>query len=153
MTEPTFRQELDLLHAELAAFRAELASEVRTRRLVVVDDAGAERICTDVNDTFTELQIHGNGDDELHAAITVDGPSVMFSAVVEGHVVAMFSGDRHVDDDGVVGGRGSVYFDDKVMDGSRKGSERSVCLDAERGLRLRSGSLETSAVMQLSPGT
>lgn len=45
------------LRAELAALRAELATEIRTRRVVIVDEAGEERITTRVDADSTTMRL------------------------------------------------------------------------------------------------
>ncbi|CAN5531044.1 hypothetical protein BH10ACT1_BH10ACT1_33460 [soil metagenome] len=49
--------EVATLRAELALIRREVAAEVRTRRLVVVDEDGAERVSTRISDTLTILEV------------------------------------------------------------------------------------------------
>ncbi len=75
MSESSFREELDLLRAELVAFRAETAREVRTRRLVV-DEVGAERICTDLNGGCAELSVQWQSADGNEARAVVGAHTV-----------------------------------------------------------------------------
>lgn len=59
-TRPTvaaLAAEMVQLRAELAALRSELSDEVRTRRLVVVDEFGVERISTALTDNHTWLRV------------------------------------------------------------------------------------------------
>lgn len=59
--------------AELAELRASLAGEVRTRRIVVVDDEGRERLYSTVQPKWTELVIE-------HPYETRSGPKVTVAA-------------------------------------------------------------------------
>ena len=45
------------LRAEIAVLRASIATEVRPRRLVVVDEHGAERITTFINENYAEISV------------------------------------------------------------------------------------------------
>ncbi len=51
------REEVAALRVELAQLRVDLAGEVRTRSLVVVDEHGAERITTTIDERHTALMI------------------------------------------------------------------------------------------------
>lgn len=57
MIAPAWQSAVDALKTEVAELRAQLATEVRTRRLVVVDDAGNERIYTEVNEGYASLEV------------------------------------------------------------------------------------------------
>jgi hypothetical protein len=79
VTDADLAAEVAALRADLEALRAELATEVRTRSLVVVDDAGDERISTFIDDEFTRLEVRisddGNAfgdDDPRDAYVTID---------------------------------------------------------------------------------
>lgn len=51
------RADVAELRAEIVKMRTELSTEVRTRRLVVVDEAGNDRIATDINSHHTWLRL------------------------------------------------------------------------------------------------
>jgi molybdopterin converting factor small subunit len=84
-----FGRAIDELRAEVAALRDSLAVEVRTARLVVVDDNGAERIHTFVNDNHASLTV------EWPMEATDNMASVVLEACDEGvaGLVVMICGD------------------------------------------------------------
>lgn len=57
------RRELAELRAEFDEYRKQMAAEIRTGRLVVVDDAGAERIVSTVSARVTELKASAPADE------------------------------------------------------------------------------------------
>lgn len=64
------RAELEALRTELAEFRGQLAGEVRTRRLVVVDDQGVERIFTTLHKDLMKLSaVWSDGDRDAEACM------------------------------------------------------------------------------------
>lgn len=74
--EPGLAARVEALESRLDELVESLASEVRTRRLVVVDEHGEERITTFVTDSETELIVGCHGETELQVALTVSGASV-----------------------------------------------------------------------------
>lgn len=59
-TEPDLERltlEVATLRTELALLRRQLGDEVRTRRLVVIDEYGGERVTTRISDTLTTLEV------------------------------------------------------------------------------------------------
>ena len=90
------------LRAEVAALRDSLAVEVRTRRLVVVDETGKERIYTTINENYASFDVRSvidgfpaSRDNEAVCSIesSFDG-NCGVSAMVGGNVVASMNGTR-----------------------------------------------------------
>lgn len=54
--------EIAEMRRELEALRQQLASEVRTRRLVVVDESGFERIVGETGDDWGQVSVYGRPD-------------------------------------------------------------------------------------------
>ncbi len=106
------RVEMDRLRAEVAELRDSLRSEVRTRRLVVVDDNGAERIASEVTGRWAELAVR-SADKNYTAVMYVQEPDAdeaPFSSMhlsTGGTVVVTLGGDEH--------GQPSVRLDDAAM--------------------------------------
>src|SRR5688500_4606767 len=60
------------VRAELSTLRAELAAQVRTRRMVIVDDDGHERISSTVGPMVSMIEIHAPavpGAEPAHVAL------------------------------------------------------------------------------------
>jgi hypothetical protein len=84
------------LEGEVASFRAAVASEVRTSRVLVVDDDGFERIVLGVADQFGHITVYGRsvGDGSACAELFANDPSggdgaeVGFTLTDGGDVVA-----------------------------------------------------------------
>jgi len=86
---------IEALRIEVAALRAALHEEVRTRRVVVVDASGRPRVVLDVAPGHAAVRVDAEGGDpsvELYAvdAIEADGPEVGLALVVDGDVVRTF---------------------------------------------------------------
>lgn len=71
------RGEVQRLRAEVAELRTCLAAEIRTRRLVVVDERGIERIITSVTPQLADLTVYsaGDGGDEAWVAMRASATS------------------------------------------------------------------------------
>ena len=65
------------LRAELAALRAELTAEIRTRRLVIVDEAGDERITTRIDADSTALRLASAPLPDLGTAADLDRHAIV----------------------------------------------------------------------------
>ena len=75
-------RQVSVLNERLAALEARLATEVRTARLVIVDDHGRERISTTTTHAATLLEINGPGSIDrgtehasVHLEATANGSS------------------------------------------------------------------------------
>lgn len=84
------------LRREVAALRAELATEVRTRRVVVVDAADRPRVVLSADPGVGSVRLDDRGGTasvELYAvdALDGDGPEVGLALVVDGEVVRWVS--------------------------------------------------------------
>lgn len=98
MTEPTrtpvagdervaeLQQQVASLRNDLAALRASLATEVRTRRLVVEEEDGFERIVAEGRGTHGKVEVHARPVDEARAfegAILGEDASVTLAGIDE----------------------------------------------------------------------
>lgn len=63
------RREVHELGSQLATFRSQLSSEVRTRRLVVVDDEGQELVYTNTYNSWVEFVVEWPGEDPDNATV------------------------------------------------------------------------------------
>ena len=72
--DETLPEQIARCYREITKLRQDLAAEVRTNRLVVVDEHGIERILTRVSADFAELVV---------ASPTHDGPRVVITASTE----------------------------------------------------------------------
>lgn len=84
--------DLARLRAEVAALRAQLATEVRTRRVVVVDAGGRPRVVLSADPGVGSVRLDdagGTASVELYAVdpLEGDGPEVGVVLVVDGDVV------------------------------------------------------------------
>ncbi len=84
--------ELARLTAEVAALRTALATEVRTRRVVVVDAGGQPRVVLSADPGVGSVRLDdadGTASVELYAVdpLAGDGPEVGIVLVVDGNVV------------------------------------------------------------------
>jgi uncharacterized protein YrzB (UPF0473 family) len=100
------RAEIAELRLELAALRDQLATEVRTRRIVVVDEQGRERVYSSVGDHYSQIHVafSENPDQERdlgRSCVTLyagdesdeDGcASAQVDVVVDGNAVATMYG-------------------------------------------------------------
>ena len=157
-----FRRELDQLREEIAELHRSIGMEVRTRRLVVVDEAGEERITTTVDVNYAELSVSwpaaesGLGVttsitamEEGSGALTVSvGGNV--AAEVGGHVRLYDVGDDWRETYGSVSAyrQGWARRDGEWHEGS---GFRFAELDVEQGVSLRDSYTEVvaQAVMQV----
>lgn len=91
-------REVRSLHDELSALRDALATEVRTRRIVVVEADGFERCIVDAAGTHAVITLAGRSEPGLSTAMDFyvddamdgDGPSVGLALIDRGNVVASF---------------------------------------------------------------
>lgn len=140
------------LRADLAEFRRQVATEVRTRRLVVVDDQQAERIAAEVvsgdavlkvqvEDTsvsltagwmddgidFAELALYGSGNYFGHLEVVRDEPGGVGNGVTYTSALDLAQPD---DERGIVldhaGLRNRAYEDRRAPDTARAARVRDV---------------------------
>lgn len=86
------------LAGEVADLRAELASEVRTHRLVVVEDDGHERVVIASRGHYGHLMVRGRSPEGRSTAVELfandpsdgDGANVGLALTDDGDVVALF---------------------------------------------------------------
>ena len=89
---------VDLLHQELAALRRDLSDEVRTGRLVVVEEDGFERVLVDAHGMYGGVEVRSRtaSGGAVAAALTAldagdgDPANVAVSLTDRGDVVASF---------------------------------------------------------------
>lgn len=162
MSDLTVRQELDLLKSEIAAMKRAYATEVRTRRLVVEDENGFERIYTTIDGSGVELAVEWDRHDakrELRAVMGVqhggvdDGPFyACVYASAAGTLVAELDatieltakgepfgvGSLTAIDDGNNGGSVSVHPDGVMLDASGVGEFCAVMTPVPATRKIRS---------------
>jgi hypothetical protein len=97
------RDELRLLREELAGLRSDVAAEVRTRRLVVVDSQGFERLVAEGGDDHGFLAVRGRAGErrctavELYVNDPVDGDGTHAGVALgeDGDIVAALEVTGH----------------------------------------------------------
>ncbi len=100
------RSEVDDLRRQLVELRQQLSEEVRTRRVVVVDEQGRERVYTTVGEYYSQIHVafseNPNPDADLgRGCVTLyagaesgeEGcPNALLDVVIDGNAVASLGG-------------------------------------------------------------
>lgn len=144
MSAPTIRQELEQLRTELAALRLEIATEVRTRRLVVVDEHGAPAITSRVEELYAGIEVEWCNTEGYSAvaqmyASNSSGGEAGFAVIAADEVVAHLIGeiDSHGEDNGretLCTTHGTLYVAQRGWAGRSAEPDSSIDIDSRFGV-------------------